>query len=135
MRPTSMVASGYNNLSSKRSGASRNNRADDELNLNLLQKQVKGLQLEKDKMRELIEELKQTSSLYSNERDLVEEKLKTKTAQLHRFASQCQANAHKVMMLEQVLADYKYTVIDLGSNAQVQQVLEEAGSESVKQIH
>ena len=43
--------------------------------------------MEKDKMRELIEELKQTNQLYSGERDLLEEKLKTKSGQLHKFAS------------------------------------------------
>lgn len=37
-------------------------------------------------------------------------------------------------MLEQVLADYKYTVIDLSSNAQIQQVLTDAGSDSILQV-
>ena len=38
--------------------------------------------MEKEKMRELIEELKQTNELYSNERDIFEEKLKSKTGKL-----------------------------------------------------
>ena len=113
-RPTS-------NLASKRSSVqSRNN---DDANLNLMQKQVRSLQLEKEKMRELIEELKQTNQLYLGERDLLDEKLKAKTAQLHKFASQCQANAHKIDMLEQVLADYKTTVADLASNSQITALL------------
>ena len=61
MRPNSVIAHGFNNsLSTKRSlgTGSKNYRAGDDENLNLLQKQVRSLQLEKEKMRELIEELK-----------------------------------------------------------------------------
>ena len=43
--------------------------------------------MEKEKMRELIEELKQTNQLYLNERDRFEDKLKAKSSQLHKFAS------------------------------------------------
>lgn len=101
MRPTSVTPQSYGCLGSKRSsiGASRHTR-EDEINLNLLQKQVRTLQLEKEKMKELIDELKQTNQFFSGERDLLEEKLKNKNAQLHKFASQCQANAQKVFMLE-----------------------------------
>ena len=85
--------------------------------MGLLQKQVRSLQLEKEKMRELIEELKQTNQLYSNERDLFEEKLKTKIGKLHKFASQCQINSQKAIMLEQVLAEHKTSLNELGQNA------------------
>ena len=87
------------------------------MNIALLNKQIRSIQLEKEKLKELIEELKQSNTLYLSERDLLEDKLKTKTQQLHKFASQCQSNAHKVFMLEQVLAEYKYVMADLqGSN-------------------
>jgi len=81
MRPTSVTPQSYGCLGSKRSsiGASRHTR-EDEINLNLLQKQVRTLQLEKEKMKELIDELKQTNQFYSGERDLLEEKLKNKNA-------------------------------------------------------
>ena len=81
MRPTSVTPQNYGCLGSKRSsiGASRHTR-EDEINLNLLQKQVRTLQLEKEKMKELIDELKQTNQFYSGERDLLEEKLKNKNA-------------------------------------------------------
>lgn len=49
--------------------------------------------MEKDKLKELIEELRQANQLYQGERDLLDEKLKTKSSQLHKFASQCQSNA------------------------------------------
>ena len=39
---------------------------------------MRSLQLEKEKMRELIEELKQTNKIFQSERELVEEKLKQK---------------------------------------------------------
>ena len=61
------------------------------------------MQIEKEKMRELIEELKQANKLYLTERDRIEEKLKAKSEKLHKFASQCQINAHKVHMFEQML--------------------------------
>ena len=38
-------------------------------------------------MRELIEELKQANQLYLSERDLFEEKLKTKIGQVHKIAA------------------------------------------------
>jgi len=81
MRPTSVTPQSYGCLGSKRSsiGASRHTR-EDEINLNLLQKKVRTLQLEKEKMKELIDELKQTNQFYSGERDLLEEKLKNKNA-------------------------------------------------------
>ena len=136
MRPNSVIAHGFNNsLSTKRSlgAGSKNYRAGDDENLNLLQKQVRSLQLEKEKMRELIEELKQTNELYQGEVRTVEEKLKSKAAQLHKFASQCKANAHKVFMVEQLLFDYKYKFIDLSNNQQVRQALAESGAESILQ--
>jgi hypothetical protein len=81
MRPTSVTPQSYGGLGSKRSsiGASRHTR-EEEINLNLLQRQVRTLQLEKEKMKELIDELKQTNQFYSNERDLFEEKVKNKNA-------------------------------------------------------
>ena len=71
-------------------------------------------------MRELIDELKQTNQLYSSERDIFEQKIKAKTGKLQQFASQCQINAQKEYMVEQILADYKNTVSDLSQNTQVQ---------------
>ena len=129
MRPTSVNAM----ASSKRFGqgqGSRHTREDQE-NLNLMTKQVRSLQLEKDKMKELIEELKQTNQLYSGEKDLLEGKIKSKTAQLHKFASQCQVSASKVFMLEQVLTDYKLIVAELGSNESVTNALANTGSEYI----
>ena len=73
--------------------------------------------MEKDKMRELIEELKQTNELYSNERDIFEGKLKTKIGQVHKFASQCQINSQKAFMLEQMLAEHKNSLNELSETA------------------
>lgn len=42
------------------------------IKLNQLLKQVKSLQLEKDKLKELIEELRKTNELYTQEREQVE---------------------------------------------------------------
>ena len=64
-------------------------------------------------MKELIEELKQANQLYLSERDLFEEKLKTKIGQVHKFASQCQISSQKALMLEQLLADYKSNLVEL----------------------
>ena len=88
------------------------NIVDDEANI---QKQLRSLQLENEKMRELIEELKQANQLYLSERDLLEGKLKTKIAQVQKFASQCQINSKKAFMFEQVTADYRNGLIDLES--------------------
>ena len=84
-------------------------------------------------MRELIEELKQANQLYLSERDLFEEKLKTKIGQVHKFASQCQLNSQKAFMLEQLLADYKNNLLELDSNAQVKQALANTDSDSIQQ--
>jgi len=59
---------------------------------------------------------------------LLDEKLKSKSGQLHKFASQCQANAQKIFMLEQVLAEYKYAVADIENNQQMR------SQENVNQI-
>ena len=58
-------------------------------------------------MAELIEELKQTNKVYANDREVLNEKLKAKGSQLHKFASQCQVNALLATMLENTLADHK----------------------------
>ena len=102
-RPTSVTGAAgttmRSTLHSRQSG--------EDSNLNLLQKQVRGLQLEKEKMAELIEELKQTNKVYANDREVLNEKLKAKGSQLHKFASQCQVNALRATMLENTLADHK----------------------------
>ena len=74
-------------------------------------------------MRELIEELKQTNKIFQSEREMVEEKLKQKGTQLHKFASQCQANAHKIVMLEHTLSDYKHQFAELEASSEVNQAL------------
>jgi len=60
MRPTSQGLSGI----SKRSNVPSRKSEEVDHNLNLLQRQVRSLQLEKEKMRELIEELKQTNKIF-----------------------------------------------------------------------
>ena len=69
--------------------------------------------LEKEKMRELIEELKQANSFYASERDIFEDKVKAKIAKMHKFASQCQINSQQSIMLEKLLAEYKNSLNDL----------------------
>jgi len=68
-------------------------------------------------MRELIEELKQTNQLFSSERDLLEDKLKAKAAQLHKFASQCQLSTLKVSMLEKLVTEHKLALSELQPNS------------------
>ena len=72
-------------------------------------------------MKELIEELKQANKLYLGERDLFEEKLKAKIAQVHKFGSQCQINSKKAFMFEQMVADYRNGLMELenGGNSQI----------------
>ena len=50
---------------------------------------------------------------------------------MHKFASQCQLNANKVAMVEQVLTDYKLTVLQLSSNKQIEKALSDQGSDTV----
>lgn len=47
--------------------------------LNTLIRQVKNLQLEKDKQNELIDELRRANSLHSGEREHFEERMKART--------------------------------------------------------
>ena len=48
------------------------------LNLELLQRQVASMTLEKEKLKELIEELKQTNKIYLGEQELLEQKLQSR---------------------------------------------------------
>ena len=122
-RPQSNLQSGLsqNSHTHSKKGIIRpkQNEDDGHVDVNQLQRQIRSLQLEKDKLKELIEELRQANQLYQGERDLLDEKLKSKSGQLHKFASQCQSNAQKVFMLEQVLAEYKYALADLENNQQM----------------
>ena len=95
---------------------------------------MRSLQLEKEKMKELIEELKHSNKLYSSEREVLEERAKARGVQLHKFASQCQAYANKISMLDELLADYKYAMMDLGGNASLQQALQSSGSQTISHI-
>ena len=96
--------------------------SEDEQTITLLQRQLRSAQLEKDKLKELIEELKQNNQLFVSERDFFEDKLKSKSQQLNKWASQRQTNAHKVYMLESLLAEYKYTMQDALGNEQMRQL-------------
>lgn len=76
-RPTSLTTgSGYGGFGQKRGSTIR----DDSSNLNSLTKQVRSLQLEKEKMKELIEELKHSNKLFATEREVIEDRLKGKNA-------------------------------------------------------
>ena len=79
----------------------------------------KGADITEEKMKELIDELKHSNNMFTTENETLEERLKSKSAQLHKFASQCQANALKIAMLEEILSDYKYQLTDLGANPSV----------------
>jgi len=81
-----------------------------------LLKQVNNLSLEREKYKELIEELRQANTLYMEEKNHFEEKLKARSAQLHKFAAQCQVNAHKIYAVEQTLTEFKCAFNDLELN-------------------
>ena len=78
-RPQSNLQSG-SNLNRKAGLRKTQTVAEDENDPQHLLRMVRSLQMEKDKLKELIEELRQANQLYQGERDLLDEKLKTKSS-------------------------------------------------------
>jgi hypothetical protein len=89
--------------------------------LNQLLRQVKNLQLEKDKQTELIDELRRANSLHSGEREHFEERMKARTLQIHKFATQCQLHANRVASLEQTVSEYRLALSELAAAERIAQ--------------
>lgn len=71
------------------------------------------MEAEKNKLKELVTEFRQSNVLYQSERDSLQEKLKANRAKLHQFAAQCQAYGYKVTFLSRTLTSYKNALVDL----------------------
>jgi hypothetical protein len=53
--------------------------------------------------------------MHAGEREHFEERMKARTVQIHKFATQCQLHANRVTSLEQILQEYRLAVNELAS--------------------
>lgn len=81
---------------------------------------MKNLQLEKQKLQELIKELKQAITLSENDKATAIDKLKARQNLLHQQNFQLQALSLKASKWEMLVADYKALTSNLDEKIQTQ---------------